>query len=183
MPSNGARQTSSQRTILYNDFFNASDKSFADSNPKWALTADITSSRIFYGYVWGLFIPAFENHRFLKAGFGPGIYSANISYKLNLCSEYKISTSQDQDVGTSKDVECIGKKEIDTASWNGFGFATFYNLTVWERFTNDSIWRIFTTIGGSSAISPEPKLKNHNKNLKIIIGAQMTELISYTYRF
>ena len=51
VPSNGARQTSSQRTILYNDFFNASDKSFADSNSKWALSADITSSRIFLGYV------------------------------------------------------------------------------------------------------------------------------------
>jgi len=185
VPSNGARQTSSQRTILYNDFFNASDKAFADANPNWALTADFTGSRIFYGYVWGVFIPAFENHRFLKAGIGPGIFAADISYKLNLCSEYKITTSQEQSGGNSKEVECIDKKEIDTASWNGYGLGFFFNVTVWERFTKDSIWRILTTIGGASDASanPEPKLKNHNKNLKILIGSQIIEFISYTYRF
>ena len=184
VPSNGARQTSSQRTILYNDFFNASDKAFADANPNWALTADFTGSRIFYGYVWGVFIPAFENHRFLKAGIGPGIFAADISYKLNLCSEYKITTIQNQNGGrTGKDVECIDKKEIDTASWNGYGLGSFFNFTVWERFTKDSIWRILTTIGGSSLEDPEPKLKNHNKNLKTRIGSQIIEFISYTYRF
>ena len=149
-------------------------------------TADFAGSRIFYGYVWGVFIPAFENHRFLKAGIGPGIFAADISYKLNLCSEYKITTIQNQNGGrTGKDVECIDKKEIDTASWNGYGLGFFFNVTVWERFTKDSIWRILTTIGGSSSAvaDPEPKLKNHNKNFKTRIGSQIIEMISYTYRF
>ena len=68
------RQKSSMRTLLYNDFFNASDKSFADSNPKWALSADVNSSRYFFGYIWGVFIPVGKNHRFLKIGFGPAVY-------------------------------------------------------------------------------------------------------------
>ena len=38
------------RPSLYNDFFNANDKAFADANSNWALSADVTSSRIFLGY-------------------------------------------------------------------------------------------------------------------------------------
>ena len=45
------RQRSSYRTSLYNDFFNASDKAFADANSKWALSADVTSSRVFFGHL------------------------------------------------------------------------------------------------------------------------------------
>ena len=88
------RQESSMRTLLYNDFFNASDKSFADSNPKWALSADVNSSRYFFGYIWGVFIPVGKNHRFLKIGFGPAVYHTDMSLKLNLCSEYKITDQE-----------------------------------------------------------------------------------------
>ena len=34
----------SYKTSLYNDFFNASDKAFADANSNWALSADINTS-------------------------------------------------------------------------------------------------------------------------------------------
>ena len=44
------RQKDTLRTSLYNDFFNASDQAFADANSNWALSADVTSSRIFLGY-------------------------------------------------------------------------------------------------------------------------------------
>ena len=44
-------QRSSYKTSLYNDFFNTSDKAFADANPNWALSADVNSSRIFLGYI------------------------------------------------------------------------------------------------------------------------------------
>jgi hypothetical protein len=44
------RQLSSLRTSLYNNFFSASDKSFADANSNWALSADVASSRVFLGY-------------------------------------------------------------------------------------------------------------------------------------
>ncbi|SVD82104.1 uncharacterized protein METZ01_LOCUS434958, partial [marine metagenome] len=40
------------RTSLYNDFFNDSDKAFADANSNWAMSADVKSSRIFLGYTW-----------------------------------------------------------------------------------------------------------------------------------
>ena len=48
------RQLSSVRTALYNDFFNTSDKAFADANSNWALSADMTSSRIFGSLVIGV---------------------------------------------------------------------------------------------------------------------------------
>jgi hypothetical protein len=48
-------QRSSYKTSLYNDFFNASDKAFADANSDWEMIiTDVTSSRIFLGYTWGV---------------------------------------------------------------------------------------------------------------------------------
>jgi hypothetical protein len=122
------RQKSSMRTLLYNDFFNASDKSFADSNPKWALSADVNSSRYFFGYVWGVFIPVGMNHRFLKIGLGPAVYHMDMSLKLNLCSEYKIT---DTEKGrTNLGGECVGKTEIDSASISKWGTAFNFDATL-----------------------------------------------------
>ena len=82
------RQEEKLRDYLYKDFFNDTERSFADANSEWAVSADFTSSRIFLGYLWGVFIPAFEYHRFLKIGLGLAVYEADISFKLNLCSEF-----------------------------------------------------------------------------------------------
>ena len=35
---------------IYNNLFTASDKTFADANPNWALSADTVSSRYLFGY-------------------------------------------------------------------------------------------------------------------------------------
>ena len=48
--------SSDKRTYIYNNFFNNSEKSFADTNSNWGLSADILSSRILLGYYWGVFI-------------------------------------------------------------------------------------------------------------------------------
>ena len=81
------RQDASDRTSLYNDFFNTSDKAFADANSNWAMSADVTSSRIFLGYTLGVFIPIGEYHRFFKFGVGLGVYYIDLSLKVNLCSQ------------------------------------------------------------------------------------------------
>ena len=175
---NYLRQNSKIRTSLYNNFFNTSDKAFADENSNWALSADVTRSSIILGQTLGVFLPAFEYHRFLKVSFGLGIYYADISYKLNLCSQYEVTGN----IGRYKG-ECVGKKEIDSSSWNGFGIANVYNVCVWERFTKDSIWRLFSDTGGNSLTKPKPKLKNHTKNLEFSIESKYIEFISYTYRF
>ena len=44
------RQRPTSRTELYNNFFNASDKAFADANSNWALSADVALSNAFLGY-------------------------------------------------------------------------------------------------------------------------------------
>ena len=124
----------------------------------------------------------FEYHRFLKIGAGLGIFYAETSFKLNLCSIYNVTA----DAGGSKhkhNGKCVGKKQIDSASWNGYGLTQVYSLTIWERYTKDSIWALATTSGGNTLTNPKPNLKNHTKNLELSLSAGYVELISYTYRF
>ena len=181
------RQNSSLRTSLYNNFFNASDKTFADANSNWALSADVTSSRVFLGYYWGVFIPAFEYHRFAKMGLGLGAFYGDLSYKLNLCSQYKITPNNTPglDAGSRRGHggACVGKTEIDSSSYKGFGLTVNGSFTIWERVTKDSVWKIMTGAGATLLNDLELKFKNHSKNLgsKIEIGS--LEFISYTYRF
>ena len=183
------RQNSSLRTSLYNNFFNASDKTFADANSNWALSADVTSSRVFLGYYWGVFIPAFEYHRFMKIGVGLGVFYAELSYKLNLCSEYKV-TPVLNDSGEATGAgghggECVGKTEIDSAEANGVGVAQTIHITFWERVTKDSIWKIGSGDVARSLTSTADavKLKNHDKKLEVELSSESFEIISYTYRF
>ena len=178
------RQKDQLRTSLYNNFFNASDKSFADANSNWALSADMTSSRVFLGYYWGVFIPAGEYHRFLKVGLGLGVYYAELSYKLNLCSQYKVTPKLEDGEAASSGHggECVGKTEIDSASSKGVGLAALNHFTIWERVSKDSIWKFGSgEIGRSKPFAL--KLKNHDKNLEVEISSMSLELISYTYRF
>ena len=181
------RQNSSLRTSLYNNFFNASDKTFADANSNWALSADVTSSRVFLGYYWGVFIPAFEYHRFAKIGLGLGAFYTDLSYKLNLCSQYKVTPvlTDSGEVDTGHGGECVGKTEIDSASSKGVGVALLNHFTIWERVTKDSIWKFFSMEYGLSLTDTADalKLKNHDKNLSVKIASSSIEIISYTYRF
>jgi len=169
----------SYRTSLYNDFFNASDKSFADANSNWEMSAGVTSSRIFLGYTWGFFIPIGDYHRFLKFGAGLGVYYIDLSLKLNLCSRYEQHGKGE--------AECVGKTEIDSYSAKKLGVASSSFMTFWERRTKDSIWRFFQ-VSGSVALGSNDKgylrakLKNH-RSLALFIGSETWEIITYTYRF
>jgi len=178
------RQLDALRTSLYNNFFNASDKSFADANSNWALSADITASNIFLGYLWGVFIPIGKNHRFIKLGAGLGILYMELSYKLNLCSEYKLRSDPGKSSIARKSGTCLGKTEIDSASTKGFGVGFAGHFTLWERRTKDSIWKIMSFEGGrAEIIFADLKLKNHDKNLDFLLEAYSLEVVSYTYRF
>ena len=173
------RQKSDERTYIYNNLFTASDKTFADANSNWALSADTVSSRFLFGYNWGVFIPVGENNRFLKLGVGPAIYSLNFSMKLNLCSEYKITPSPGKSDGHSS--ECVGKREIDSASIDKVILATSVVVSLWERFTKDSVWRIMSWSIGDADFNV--KLNNNNIDLGIKLHTSINEFISYTYRF
>jgi len=174
----------SYRTSLYNDFFNASDKSFADANSNWEMSADVTSSRIFLGYTWGFFIPIGDYHRFFKFGAGLGVYYIDLSFKLNLCSQYTVYDSRP---GKEKG-ECVGKTEIDSYSAKKLGVASAAHTTLWERRTKDSIWR-FLQVSESVALGSNDKgyisvkLKNHSKSLALWMSSITVEFISYTYHF
>ena len=178
------RLKSSYKTSLYNDFFNASDKAFADANSDWEMIiTDVTSSRIFLGYTWGFFIPIGENHRWFKLGAGLGVYYIELSLKLNLCSQLRYH--QVSYLETQR--ECVGKKEIDSYSGNKFGVSSLYNITLWERRTKDSIWRFGSSTGGLALGSNDKgyirvKLKNH-RSLAMWMSSFTTEFVSYTYRF
>ena len=177
------RQEGSDRTSLYNDFFNASDKAFADANSNWALSADVTSSRIFLGYTWGFFIPIGEYHRFFKFGAGLGVYYIDLSLKLNLCSQLSYFGTE----GGRLQTECVGKTEIDSYSGKKLEVASASFLTIWERRTKDSVWRFMQASGAVALGSGEKgyistKLKNH-RSLALFIGSETWEIITYTYRF
>ena len=173
---------SSYKTSLYNDFFNTSDKAFADANSNWALSADVTSSLITLGYYFGVFIPIGDYHRFFKYGFGIGIYYLDFSVKLNLCSQYKVTPKIDgeEDEKYSKG-ECVGKTEIDSYSGKKLGGSSGSFFTLWERVTKDSIWRVYSI--NDVYADGDIKLKNHTKNLGLNIQAMSWEIVSYTYRF
>jgi len=186
------RQTSSDRTSLYNDFFNTSDKAFADANPNWALSADVTSSRIFLGYTWGFFFPIGENHRFFKFSAGLGVYYIDLSLKMNLCSQYIVTPKDNAMFHDNSDQkykgECVGKKEIDSYSGKKLGVASAAKYAFYERRTKDSILRLFATSEGVALGSDDKgyiraKLKNHNKSLALWMSSMTSELVSYTYRF
>ena len=185
------KQSFEYRTSLYNDFFNASDKAFADANSNWALSADVNSSRIFLGYIWGFFIPIGENHRFFKFGAGLGVYYIDLSLKMNLCSQYIVTPKDNPMFQDNYDQkykgECVGKKEIDSFSGKKFGIASTAQYTFYERRTKDSIWRLFATTEGVALGSDDKgyiraKLKNH-RSLALWMSSQTEEIISYTYRF
>jgi len=182
--SDDGRLKSSYKTSLYNDFFNASDKAFADANSDWEMIiTDVTSSRIFLGYTWGFFIPIGENHRWFKLGAGLGVYYIELSLKLNLCSQLRYHQVSYLEIQT----ECVGKKEIDSYSGNKLGVSSLYNITLWERRTKDSIWRFLQGSGGVALGSNDKgyirvKLKNH-RSLALWMRSSMEEFVSYTYRF
>ena len=184
--TNYLRQDGSDRTSLYNDFFNASDKTFADANSNWALSADVTSSRVFLGYNWGFFIPIGDYHRFFKFGAGLGVYYIDLSFKLNLCSQYKVPQGSSDPEWDG--VNCVGKTEIDSYSGKKSGVASSAVGTAWERRTKDSIWR-FLQVSESVALGSNDKgylrakLKNHSKRLALWMSSSTWEIISYTYRF
>ena len=180
------------RTSLYNDFFNDSDKAFADANPDWAMSTDVTSSRIFLGYTWGFFIPIGENHRFFKLGVGLGVYYIDLSLKMNLCSQYIVTPKDNPMFHDNYDQkykgECVGKKEIDSYSGKKLGVASAAHMTIWERRTKDSIWRFVKVSEGLALGSNDKglirvKLKNHSKNLALWMSSLTIEMVSYTYRF
>ena len=123
----------------------------------------------------GCFIPIGDYHRFFKFGFGFGAFYSELSYKLNLCSEYKLR---------GKSGKCMGKTEIDSASTKGFGVSNFLQFNFWERVTKDSIWKIYSINQASNMTGQgDLKLKNHDKNLNVTIWSSAEEIISYTYRF
>ena len=81
----------------------------------------------------------------MKTGLGVGAYYSEISYKLNLCSQYKVTPNSEDN--RFYDGECVGKKEIDSAEAKVFGHAVILYFSLWERFTKDSIWKFFSFEG------------------------------------
>ena len=96
---------------------------------------------------------------------------------LNLCSEYKITP----DTSIAAEGECVGKREIDSASYNKVIPALGANVTVWERFSENSVWRFMSIT--TSQPSFDILLKQKNIPLNIRQQTSYNELISYTYRF
>ena len=176
------RQGASARTILYNDFFNASDRSFADANSNWALSGDTEFMFVYLGYYWGVFLPIGKHHRFFKIALGAAMVYSEISVRLYLCSEYRISESEGKKYG-----DCVGKKEIDSATASGTAVHNVFYFNLWERYSENSIWK-FIVFNPSASIEGKEKsnlkYKNHNNTTFAEQPSTLhVEMFSYTYRF
>ena len=169
------RQSSTARTKLYNEFFNASEKSFVDANSNWALSADTEFMFVYLGYYWGIFLPIGKHHRFFKTAFGHSLVYNDISVRLYLCSEYRISGSKG---------DCVGKKEIDTATAKGTAVEFVFYFNLWERYSENSIWKFIQFNSNISGGRGNLKYKNRkNTTLAELTHTEHREIISYTYRF
>ena len=179
---NFLRQTDVIRDILYKDYFDASAKTFADANPKWALSADTKNSNAMFGYVFGVFYPAWDYHRFFKIGFGYGISYVDFSATLNLCSQYSVSEGSEED-GTNYIDNCVGKREWVSTSYQGYAGVIVGSFTLWERRTKDTIWRFLDWKVGLASAGNKLKIKNVDKKFGIYLTGAIRETISFTYRF
>ena len=77
------------------------------------------------------------------------------------------------------------KKEIDSASIEDFGMLGVFHITIWERYTKDSIFQ-YLSLTATYEIKTnqrDPKLKNHDNNLRFNVDSAVYEVISYTKRF
>ena len=181
--SSNYRQSASSRDLLYNNFFNASDRSFADANSNWALSANTNFEFIYLGYYWGVFLPIGKSHRFFKTALGLSIVHSKVSITLYLCEEYQISKSEGERK-SEKTGECIGKKEIDEGKSADIGLEPLISFNLWERYTEDSIVKILTLVNNLQTKTYNIKYKNHNNTTFSSKNTTQTfEIISYTYRF
>jgi len=177
------RQKEEDRNNLKNRFFNNHDLEFINNNPNWAMTADVTNSNIYLGYFWGVFIPAFEYHRFLKFGIGYGISKRDFELKLNLCSEYKVTNNKTDADDINYKSECLGKIEIDSAKESGYRGSFLFETIFWERVTKQSKWRFFSMIGSLESPGESIKFENNHNGLDIKLFTTVVRYIEYVYRF
>jgi len=169
------RQSAAGRSRLYNEFFNASEKSFVDANSNWALSADTEFMFVYLGYYWGIFLPIGKHHRFFKTAFGHSLVYNDISVRFYLCSEYRISGSKG---------DCVGKKEIDTATAKRTAVEPVFYFNLWERYSENSIWKFIQFSSNISGGRGNLKYKNRkNTTLAELTHTEHREIISYTYRF
>ena len=187
--NNNYRQSSQTRERLINEFFNDDDKSFIQGKDNWALSADTDFTYYFVGYYWGLFLPIGEYHRFFKTALGIALNYYEITVKLNLCEEYKVTVNRGKigDDNFEGYGECTGKREIDSGSAAGYEIAPVIHFNLWQRSSKKSIWSILSVDFSLTAIVSQSKKLNykyHNNSLfREVPTSQSVELISYTYRF
>ena len=169
------RQSATGRSRLYNEFFNASEKSFVDANSNWALSADTEFMFVYIGYYWGIFLPIGKHHRFFKTAFGLSLVYSEILVRFYLCEEYRISGSEG---------DCIGKKEIDSATATGTDVDPVFFFNLWERYSENSIWQFARASFNISGRPSNLKYKNHkNTTFAEQPHTEHIEFFSYTYRF
>ena len=80
---------------------------------------------------------------------------------------------------------CNGKTEIDVATGQIYEPAIISHMTLWEKYTKDSVWTIgslsmATTLYANQKAFP---LKNHGNVISLKTQYISAEVLSYTYRF
>ena len=126
------------------------------------------------GYYFGLFVPIGKYYRFLKIGLGFSAILTKAKVTLNLCEEF---------IKNDRTYQCYGKKEIDSASKTTIVVSPLLHLTLWESYSESSIFQIFSFYGNNSSSRLNIKYNKHSGNLNESVVNTHLEFFSYTYRF
>ena len=92
------RNKEKHRNYLKNNFFPKylSDIEINILPVNWAMSYDYTNSSVMLGYLWGLFLPLGDLHRFFKIGLGIGVSRIESEVKINLCDSYTVELNYDK---------------------------------------------------------------------------------------
>ena len=121
----------------------------------------------------------------MKFGIGLGIGYIKYSAKLNLCSSYQLTIKGEYDsmeVSNHFIGECIGKTKIDEINIENFIPSAGGNFVVYERVTQNSIWKIIS-VDATIINYSDFQLENFDHKIRVDTSITSFDMISYTYRF
>ena len=141
--------------------------------------------------MWGFFIPLGEMHRFLKVGLGFGLGLMDNNIKIKFCDSYDVAVKTEKDsqdkekLANSHEGKCNNPNNLESVAYKEAVISAGGTLTLWERISKDSIWRLVTfNMAQLNSLYKHDKLKTlDGKYGRFESSLDGTDIITYTYRF
>ncbi len=172
----------SDRSTIYTTFLTEEEKTVADNNSSWTLSADHETSSLVLGAKFGIFFGPSETNRFFKLGVGVDYIYLSYDIAFKLCESYEIEGDKGR---------CVNERIIDEASGNTLNIQLSFHFTLWEIRTERSVWAFYeiyfasrSTSFGFPLIKQTLDLDNRDcEGIRFERSLNSTTLVSYTYLF